>query len=57
MRYNVPHGGLLQGRLSAEKTPAVSDATTTYGTAALLFSLAIDAGWIVALGRNAVHSI
>lgn len=53
MRYIVPFGGLLRGRLAAGETLIVSGATGAYGTAAILLALAMGAGRIVAVGRNA----
>lgn len=53
MRYIVPFGGLLRGRLAAGETLVVSGATGAYGTAAILLALAMGAGRVVAVGRNA----
>jgi NADPH:quinone reductase-like Zn-dependent oxidoreductase len=53
MRFIVPFGGLLRGRLAAGETLVVSGATGAYGTAAVLLALAMGAGRIVAVGRNA----
>jgi alcohol dehydrogenase len=53
MRYIVPYGGLLRGRLAAGETLVVSGATGAYGTAAVLLGLAMGAGRVVAVGRNA----
>mgnify|MGYP003945857267 CR=1 FL=1 len=53
MRYIVPYGGLLRGRLAAGETLVVSGATGAYGTAAVILALAMSAGRIVAVGRNA----
>jgi alcohol dehydrogenase len=53
MRYVVPYGGLLRGRLAAGETLVVSGATGAYGTAAVLLGLAMGASRIVAVGRNA----
>jgi alcohol dehydrogenase len=52
MRYLVPYGGLLRGRLSPGETLVVSGATGAYGTAAVLVSLGLGAGRVVAVGRN-----
>jgi alcohol dehydrogenase len=52
MRYVVPYGGLLRGRLAAGETLVVSGATGAYGTAAVLLGLAMGAGRVVAVGRN-----
>jgi alcohol dehydrogenase len=53
MRFIVPYGGLLRGRLAAGETLVVSGATGAYGTAAVLIGLAMGADRIVAVGRNA----
>ncbi|HWL88234.1 MAG TPA: zinc-binding dehydrogenase [Polyangiaceae bacterium] len=53
MRYIVPFGGLLRGRLAAGETLVVSCATGAYGTAAVFVALAMGAGRIVVVGRNA----
>lgn len=53
MRYIVPFGGLLRGRLAAGETVLVSGATGAYGTAAVILALAMGAARVVALGRNA----
>ncbi|MFC4276494.1 quinone oxidoreductase family protein [Achromobacter aloeverae] len=53
MRYVVPYGGLLRGRLAAGETLVVSGATGAYGTAAVLLGLAMGAARVVAIGRNA----
>lgn len=53
MRYVIPYGGLLRGRLAAGETLVVSGATGTYGTAAVLVGLAMGAARIVAVGRRA----
>lgn len=52
MRFIVPYGGLLRGRLAAGETLVVSGATGAYGTAAALLAVAMGAGRIVAAGRN-----
>ena len=51
-RFAVPYGGLLRGRLAAGETIVVTGATGAYGSAAVLLSLALGAGRIVAAGRN-----
>jgi alcohol dehydrogenase len=51
-RYAVPFGGLVRGRLAAGETIVVTGATGAYGSAAVLLSLALGAGRIVAAGRN-----
>jgi alcohol dehydrogenase len=53
MRYVVPFGGLLRGRLAAGETIVVSGATGAYGSAAALLALALGAARVVAVGRNA----
>jgi alcohol dehydrogenase len=52
MRYIVPYGGLLRGRLSPGETLIVSGATGSYRTAAVLLALALGAARVIALGRN-----
>jgi alcohol dehydrogenase len=51
-RFAVPYGGLLRGRLAAGETIVVTGATGAYGSAAVLLSLALGAGLVVAAGRN-----
>jgi alcohol dehydrogenase len=51
-RFAVPYGGLVRGRLAAGETIVVTGATGAYGSAAVLLSLALGAGRIVAAGRN-----
>jgi alcohol dehydrogenase len=51
-RFAVPYGGLLRGRLAAGETLVVTGATGAYGSAAVLLSLALGAGRVVAAGRN-----
>jgi alcohol dehydrogenase len=51
-RFAVPYGGLLRGRLAAGETIVVTGATGAYGTAAVLLSLALGAGRVIAAGRN-----
>ena len=53
MRYIVPYGGLLRGRLAAGETVVVSGATGAYGRAAVLLALAMGAARVVAIGRRA----
>jgi alcohol dehydrogenase len=48
----VPYGGLVRGRLAAGETIVVTGATAAYGRAAVLLSLALGAGRVVAAGRN-----
>jgi alcohol dehydrogenase len=52
MRYVVPYGGLLRGRLMAGETLVISGATGAYGTAAVMVALAMGAARVVAVGRN-----
>jgi alcohol dehydrogenase len=51
-RFAVPYGGLLRGRLAAGETLVVTGTTGAYGSAAMLLSLALGAGRVVAAGRN-----
>jgi alcohol dehydrogenase len=51
-RFAVPYGGLSHGRLAAGETIVVTGATGAYGSAAVLLSLALGAGLVVAAGRN-----
>jgi alcohol dehydrogenase len=51
-RFAVPYGGLLRGRLAGGETIVVTGATGAYGSAAVLLSLALGAGLVVAAGRN-----
>jgi alcohol dehydrogenase len=53
MRFVVPFGGLLRGRLAVGETVVVSGATGAYGTAATLLAVAMGASRVVAIGRNA----
>lgn len=53
MRFVVPFGGLLRGRLAVGETVVVSGATGAYGSAAALLALAMGAARVVAVGRNA----
>ena len=52
MRYIVPYGGLIRGRLTAGETLVVSGATGAYGSAAVMVALAMGARQVVALGRD-----
>jgi alcohol dehydrogenase len=52
MRFIVPFGGLLRGRLAAGETLVVTGATGAFGTAAVLLGVAMGAGHVVAAGRN-----
>jgi alcohol dehydrogenase len=52
MRFVVPFGGLLRGRLAVGETVVVSGATGAYGNAAALLALAMGAAKVIALGRN-----
>ena len=51
-RFAVPYGGLMRGRLAAGETIVITGATGAYGSAAVLLSLALGAGLVVAAGRN-----
>lgn len=53
VRYVIPFGGLLRGRLAAGETIIISGATGAYGAAAVFVALAMGAGRVVAAGRNA----
>jgi alcohol dehydrogenase len=50
----VPYGGLLRAGLAPGHTVLVNGATGYYGSAALMVALAMGAGRVVALGRDAV---
>lgn len=52
VRYVIPFGGLLRGRLAAGETVIISGATGAYGTAAVFVALAMGAGRVVAVGRD-----
>lgn len=52
MRYLVPYGGLLRGRLAAGENVAISGATGAYGSAAVFVALAMGAAQVVVLGRD-----
>ncbi len=52
VRYVIPFGGLLRGRLAAGETIIISGATGAYGAAAVFVALAMGAGRVVAVGRN-----
>lgn len=52
MRYVVPFGGLLRGRLAAGETIIITGATGAYGSAAVLLALAMGAGRVIAAGRK-----
>ena len=52
MRFIVPFGGLLRGRLAAGETVIVTGATGAFGAAATLLALALGAGRVIAAGRN-----
>jgi alcohol dehydrogenase len=51
-RFAVPYGGLVRGHLAGGETIVVTGATGSYGSAAVLLSLALGAGRVVAAGRN-----
>jgi alcohol dehydrogenase len=52
MRYIVPFGGLLRGRLGAGESLVVTGATGAFGSAAVLLGLAMGAGRVIAVGRD-----
>jgi alcohol dehydrogenase len=52
MRYIVPYGGLLRGRLTVGETLVVNGATGAFGTAAVLLGVALGATRVVAAGRR-----
>ncbi|MFT3696598.1 MAG: zinc-binding dehydrogenase [Kofleriaceae bacterium] len=52
MRYAVPYGGLVRGRLAAGETVVVTGATGAFGTAAVYLAVAMGAGRVIAAGRN-----
>lgn len=52
IRFIVPYGGWLRGRLAAGDTAIVTGATGSYGGAAVLLALALGAGRVVAAGRD-----
>ncbi|GAB9132594.1 MULTISPECIES: zinc-binding dehydrogenase [Bradyrhizobium] len=52
VRFAVPYGGLLRGRLAAGESLIVTGATGAYGGAAVLLAVALGAGRVVAAGRN-----
>jgi alcohol dehydrogenase len=53
IRFSVPYGGWTRGRLAAGETALVTGATGAYGSAAVTLALALGAGRVVAVGRNA----
>jgi alcohol dehydrogenase len=53
MRFIVPFGGLLRGRLAAGETLVVVGAAGAYGSAAVQLGVAMGAERIVAAGRSA----
>jgi alcohol dehydrogenase len=52
MRFIVPFGGLLRGRLAVGETLVVTGATGAFGTAAVLLGVALGASRVVAAGRR-----
>jgi alcohol dehydrogenase len=52
IRFSVPYGGWLRGRLAAGETAVVTGATGSYGSAAVLLALALGAARVVAAGRD-----
>jgi alcohol dehydrogenase len=53
IRFSVPYGGWVRGRLAAGETAIVTGATGSYGGAAVLLALAMGAARVVAAGRDA----
>jgi alcohol dehydrogenase len=53
MRFIVPYGGLLRGRLAPGETLIVVGASGAYGSAAVRLGVALGAERVVAVGRNA----
>jgi len=53
IRYSVPCGGWLRGRLAAGETAIVTGATGSYGSAAVRLALALGAARVIAAGRDA----
>lgn len=53
IRFSVPYGGWLRGRLAVGETAIVTGATGSYGGAAVLLALALGAARVVAAGRDA----
>jgi alcohol dehydrogenase len=52
IRFIVPYGGWLRGRLAAGETAIVTGATGSYGGAAVVLALALGAARVVAAGRD-----
>lgn len=52
IRFVLPYGGWLRGRLAAGDTALVTGATGSYGGAAVLLALALGAARVVAAGRD-----
>ena len=52
MRFIVPFGGLLRGRLAAGENVVVTGATGAHGGAAALLAIAMGAAKVIACGRN-----
>jgi alcohol dehydrogenase len=52
MRYIVPYGGLLRGRLAVGENVVVTGATGAHGSAASLLAVAMGASKVIACGRN-----
>jgi alcohol dehydrogenase len=53
MRFIVPYGGLLRGRLAPGETLIVVGASGAYGSAAVRLGVALGAERVVAVGRSA----
>jgi alcohol dehydrogenase len=52
MRFIVPYGGLLRGRLAAGETLIVVGAAGAYGSAAVRLGIALGAERLIAVGRT-----
>jgi alcohol dehydrogenase len=52
IRFAVPYGGWLRGRLAVGETALVTGATGSYGGAAVILALALGAGRVIAAGRD-----
>jgi alcohol dehydrogenase len=52
IRFAIPYGRLLRGRFTAGENIIVIGATSAYGSAAVLLTLALGASRVVAAGRN-----
>jgi alcohol dehydrogenase len=52
VRFCIPYGGWLRGRLAPGETAIVTGATGSFGGAAVLLALALGAARVVAAGRD-----